>query len=184
MKHITTPLTIDKIEALQVGEEIRLSGIIYTGRDAVHKRLLELIQKQQLLPFDIQDQTIFYVGPTPAKPDQIFGSSGPTTSGRMDEYAPTLISLGLRSMIGKGYRNASVKEAIIKYKGIYLGAIGGAGAFTSTCIVRSELIAFKDLGPEAIYKLEVKDMPLVVIIDCLGKDWYEIGQQNYLHTYK
>lgn len=180
MISLHTPLTKEKIAALHAGDEVLLSGIIYTGRDAAHKRLLELLQENKPLPFPLENQVIFYVGPTPSKPGHVFGSGGPTTSGRMDVYAPTLISLGLRSMIGKGYRNQVVKDAIIKHNGVYFGAIGGAGALMSSCITSCEVIAFEDLGPEAVRKLEVKDMPLVVILDSFGHDQYEIGRKDYL----
>lgn len=184
MIHLQTPLTPDKIEKLKAGDEVLLSGTIYTGRDAAHKRLIALLDENQPLPFDIKNQTIFYVGPTPSKPQMAFGSGGPTTSGRMDAYAPTLIRLGLHAMIGKGYRNDDVKKAIVDYGGVYFGAIGGAGAMMSACIKKCEIIAFEDLGPEAIRKLEVKDMPLVVVIDSQGQDLYKIGRQNYLNQHK
>lgn len=180
---LETPLTKDKVKDLKVGDEVSLSGIIYTGRDAAHKRLFQLLDDNQELPFDIKDQTIFYVGPTPAKEGQVFGSGGPTTSGRMDAYSPRLIKLGLRSMIGKGYRSEEVKQAIKDNDGIYFGAIGGAGAMMSSCIEECEVIAFDDLGPEAIRRLKVKNMPLVVVIDSLGNDLYEIGRKNYLKNH-
>lgn len=184
MIKLTTPLTNEKIKELHAGDEVMLSGTIYTGRDAAHKRLMTLIEEKKELPFPLMDQVIFYVGPTPSKPGKVFGSGGPTTSGRMDMFAPTLIKLGLRSMIGKGYRLQSVKEAIIKNGGVYFGAIGGAGALMSNCIKKCEVIAFDDLGPEAIRKLEVKDMPLVVIIDCYGNDQYILGRNDYLNMSK
>lgn len=177
---LQTPLTKEKLALLRAGDEVSLSGTLYTGRDAAHKRLIELLQENKPLPFSLEDQVIFYVGPTPSKPGHVFGSGGPTTSGRMDAYAPTLIALGLRSMIGKGYRNQEVKEAIKKHQGVYFGAIGGAGAIMSSCITSCQIIAFEDLGPEAIRKLEVKDMPLVVVVDSLGNDQYEIGRKDYL----
>lgn len=180
---LETPLTKDKVKDLKAGDEVSLSGIIYTGRDAAHKRLFQLLDDNQELPFDIKDQTIFYVGPTPAKEGQVFGSGGPTTSGRMDAYSPRLIKLGLRSMIGKGYRSEEVKQAIKDNDGIYFGAIGGAGAMMSSCIEECEVIAFDDLGPEAIRRLKVKNMPLVVVIDSLGNDLYEIGRKNYLKNH-
>lgn len=145
---------------------------------------MALIEKGEKLPLPLEDQVIFYVGPTPSKPGKVFGSGGPTTSGRMDAFAPTLIKLGLRSMIGKGYRLQSVKDAIIEYDGIYLGAIGGAGAMMSSCIKKCEIIAFDDLGPEAIRRLEVVDMPLVVIIDSYGNDQYILGRNDYLNMCK
>ena len=142
--------------------------------------MIEFIEEGIELPFDVQDQIIYYVGPTPARPGSIFGSGGPTTSGRMDAYTPTMLSMGLRGMIGKGYRNQAVKEAMKEYGGVYFGAIGGAGAYISRCIQSCEVIAFEDLGPEAIRKLYVKDFPLTVIIDTFGNDLYEIGRKNYL----
>ena len=134
MIYLETPLTVDKIKQLKAGDEVFLSGTIYTGRDAAHKRLIQLLDEGKELPFNIQDQTIFYVGPTPSKPGQVFGSGGPTTSGRMDAYSPRLIKLGLHAMIGKGYRSDAVKKAIVDYHGVYFGAIGGAGAMMSSCI--------------------------------------------------
>ena len=184
MIYLKTPLTVDKIKKLHAGDEVMLSGVIYTGRDAAHKRLMTLIEEGKELPFPLKDQIIFYVGPTPSKPGEIFGSGGPTTSGRMDAFAPMLIKMGLRSMIGKGYRQASVKEAIVENNGIYFGAIGGAGAMMSNCIKKCEIIAFDDLGPEAIRRLEVENMPLVVIIDSDGNNQYILGREDYLSTCK
>lgn len=186
MKHITTPLTKEDVLELKAGDQVLLSGTLYTGRDAAHKRLIELIEKGEKLPFDVHDQVIYYVGPTPTKPGMIFGSGGPTTSGRMDAYAPTLLSLGLSGMIGKGYRIEAVKQAIVEHQGIYFGAIGGAGAYISQCVKECEVIAFDDLGPEAIRRLKVEDFPLTVVIDSLGNDLYEIGRHNYLkeHDYE
>lgn len=180
MIRLTTPLTIDKVKALKAGDQVLLSGTIYTGRDAAHKRLAELVKQGKDLPFDPKDQIIYYVGPTPAKPGQIFGSGGPTTSGRMDAYAPTMLSLGLRGMIGKGYRNDNVKEAMCMYTGVYFGAIGGAGAYISQCVKQAKVIAFEDLGAEAIRELYVEEFPLTVVIDCEGNDLYEIGKKEYL----
>lgn len=181
MIELTTPLTKEKIASLKAGDEVLLSGTVYTGRDAAHKRMMALIEENKPLPFDLEDSVIFYVGPTPSAPGQVFGSGGPTTSGRMDKFSPTMISLGLRSMIGKGYRSDEVKQAIIKHTGIYFGAIGGAGAMMSSCIKQCDVIAFEDLGPEAVRKLEVEKMPLVVVIDSQGNDLYEIGRENYLN---
>ena len=175
MIKLTTPLTVEKIKQLHAGDEVMLSGTVYTGRDAAHKRLMGLIEEGKELPFPLMDQVIFYVGPTPSKPGKVFGSGGPTTSGRMDAYAPILIKLGLRSMIGKGYRLQN---------GVYFGAIGGAGALMSNCIKKCEIIAFDDLGPEAIRRLEVEDMPLVVIIDSYGNDQYILGRNDYLNMSK
>lgn len=180
MIKLTTPLTEEKVRQLKVGDQILLSGTIYTGRDAAHKRLIERIKNKEPLPFNPVDQIIYYVGPTPTKPGKIFGSGGPTTSGRMDAYAPSLLELGLRGMIGKGFRQENVKEAIKAHVGVYFGAIGGAGAYIGKCVQSSKIIAFEDLGAEAIRELVVKDFPLTVVIDFLGNDLYEIGRKNYL----
>lgn len=179
---ITTPLTEEKSKRLKAGDTVLLSGIIYTGRDAAHKRLIELLDKGEELPLSIKDEIIYYVGPSPAKPGQVIGSAGPTTSYRMDPYAPRLLDLGLRGMIGKGARSKEVIEAIIRNKGVYFGAIGGAAALIGKSIVKSEIIAYEDLGAEAIRQIEVKDMPLVVIIDSEGTNLYEVGQKDYLNT--
>ncbi|MCL2109787.1 MAG: FumA C-terminus/TtdB family hydratase beta subunit [Oscillospiraceae bacterium] len=170
MKKITTPFTTETIENLQVGEEILLSGEIFTARDAAHKRVCEMLDCGLPLPFEISGQVVYYTGPCPAPPDKIIGSVGPTTSARMDAYAPRLIRAGLRVMIGKGARNSAVVSAIREHKGLYLAAVGGAGALLSLCVERAELIAFEDLGAEAVYKLTVRDMPLVVAVDCGGAE--------------
>lgn len=179
-KRLTTPLTKDKVKDLKAGDEILLSGTIYTGRDAAHKRLVALIQKGEPLPFDVKDSVIYYVGPTPTPPKQVFGSGGPTTSGRMDAYTPTLLGLGLSGMIGKGYRNKEVIEAMKENHAVYFGAIGGAGAIIGNTVKKAEVIAFEDLGPEAIRRLEVEDLPLVVIIDDEGNNLYTLGREHYL----
>lgn len=184
MIEIHTPLSQKNIENLKAGDQVLLSGTIYTARDAAHKRIIELIKENKPLPFTLEDATIYFVGPTPTKEGQVFGSGGPTTSGRMDKYSPILLDLGLKGMIGKGYRNQEVKDHIVKNKAIYFGAIGGTGAAISKCVKKSEIIAFDDLGPEAIRKLEVEKMPLTVIIDAKGNDLYEIGRQTYLETIK
>lgn len=169
---ITTPFTTEMIKDLRAGERILLSGVIYTGRDAAHKRMTELLADNAPLPFDVRGQVVYYAGPCPAPPGRAVGSVGPTTSSRMDAYAPRLIQEGLRVMIGKGSRNGAVIDAIRRYTGVYLAAVGGAGALISLCIERAELIAFEDLGPEAVYKLSVRDMPLTVAIDCEGGNIY------------
>lgn len=179
---ISTPLTEEKTTKLKAGDSVLLSGVIYTGRDAAHKRLIELLAEGKELPLNIKDEIIYYVGPSPAKPGQVIGSAGPTTSYRMDPYAPKLLDLGLKGMIGKGARNQEVIDAIVRNKGIYFGAIGGAAALIAKSIVKSEVIAYEDLGSEAIRKIEVKDMPLVVIIDSEGTNLYEVGQKDYLST--
>lgn len=179
-KHITLPLTEELAKTLRAGDRVFLTGTVYTSRDAGHKRMCEALARGEQLPFDPQDATIYYVGPTPAKPGQVIGSAGPTTSGRMDAYAPTLMSVGARGMIGKGARLPEVVEAMQKYSGVYFGAIGGAGALLAKCIKSAELIAYEDLGAEALRKLWVQDMPLVVIIDCQGSNLYETGPAAYL----
>ena len=184
VRHITLPLTKELAETLHAGDTICLTGTIYTSRDAGHKRMCEALKRGEALPFDPEDATIYYVGPTPAKPGQVIGSAGPTTSGRMDAYAPALMSAGVRGMIGKGARLPEVVEAMKTYSGVYFGAIGGAGALLAKCIRKSELIAYEDLGAEALQKLYVEDMPLVVIIDSKGRNLYEEGRAAYLASKK
>lgn len=172
-KHITTPLTYEKIKDLKKGDFVFLSGVIYTARDAAHERLVKLIEDGKELPFDMQNATIYYVGPTPTKPGQVIGSCGPTTSYRMDAYTPKLIENGLSGMIGKGKRSPEVIDAMKKYHAIYLAGIGGAAALTASSVISQELICYEDLGAEAVRKLEVKDMPLIVAIDIEGNDIFE-----------
>ena len=179
-RKITLPLTEELAKTLHAGDTVLLSGVIYTSRDAGHKRMCETLAKGEELPFDPTDATIYYVGPTPAKPGQVIGSCGPTTSGRMDAYAPTMMSVGARGMIGKGARLPEVIDAMKKYSGVYFGAIGGAGALLNKCVKSCELIAYEDLGAEALRKLYVEDMPLTVIIDCEGNNLYEEGRKDYL----
>ena len=183
-KHITLPLTEELARSLHAGDTVYLTGEIYTSRDAGHKRMCESLAKGEPLPFDPKDATIYYVGPTPAKPGQVIGSAGPTTSGRMDAYAPTLMSVGARGVIGKGARLPEVVEAMKKYGGVYFGAIGGAGALLAKCIKRCELIAYEDLQSEALRKLYVEEMPLTVIIDSEGRNLYEEGREDYLRNRK
>ena len=176
---IQTPLNDSDLIDLRIGDKILLSGIIYTGRDAAHKRMYDLLVEGKPLPFDISGQVIYYVGPSPAKPGQIIGSAGPTTSGRMDAYAPLLIASGLKGMIGKGLRDHTVIDAMKQYKSIYMGATGGAAALISKKIKRCEVVAYDDLGTEAIHKLEIEDMPLIVINDIYGGDLYVEGINKY-----
>lgn len=183
-KRITTPLTKEKIKELKAGDSALITGTIYAARDAAHKRLIELLDRGEELPIDVKDAIVYYVGPTPAKPGQVIGSAGPTTSYRMDAYSPRLIEKGLRGMIGKGLRGAEVIEAIKKYTGVYFAAIGGAAALIGKSVVKSEIVAYEDLGAEAIRKLEVVDFPVVVVIDCEGNNLYEIGQRQYLDSLK
>ncbi len=181
-KKITLPLTRELAESLVSGDRVLLTGKIYTSRDAGHKRMCETLARGEDLPFDPTDATIYYVGPTPEKPGQVIGSAGPTTSGRMDAYAPTMMSVGARGMIGKGARLPQVIEAMKEHSGVYFGAIGGAGALLSRCIKSSKLIAYEDLGAEALRELWVEDMPLTVIIDCKGNNLYETGRAEYLKS--
>ncbi len=183
-RHITLPLTEEMARSLHAGDTVYLTGEIYTSRDAGHKRMCESLARGEKLPFDPMNATIYYVGPTPAKPGQVIGSAGPTTSGRMDAYAPALMAVGARGMIGKGARLPEVVEAMKKYGGVYFGAIGGAGALLAKCIKRCELIAYEDLQSEALRRLYVEDMPLTVIIDSEGRNLYEEGRAEYLKNRK
>ena len=183
MEHyVNLPLTAEKAKLLRAGDTVYLTGEVYTSRDAGHKRMVELLKRGEELPFDPKDATIYYVGPSPARPGQIIGSAGPTTSGRMDAYAPILLAQGVRGMIGKGARSPEVIEAMKQHTGVYFGAIGGAGALLAKCIKSSELIAWEDLQSEALRRLWVEDMPLVVVIDCEGNDLYAQGRAAYLAT--
>ena len=179
-KRITTPLTAEKTKDLKAGDDVLISGVIYTGRDAAHKRLVELVKEGKQLPVDLKDAIIYYVGPAPAKPGQAIGSAGPTTSYRMDAYAPTLLDLGLKGMIGKGKRSVEVIDAMKRNDAVYFGAIGGAGALLSKCIKKAEIVCYEDLGAEAVRRLEVEDLPVVVVIDKDGNNLYEEGRKSYL----
>ncbi len=177
---VTTPFTADKAKSLKAGDVVLISGTVYTARDAAHKKMTELLAAGGSLPFDIRDAIIYYVGPSPAKPGNIIGSAGPTTSGRMDAYTPALLDLGLRGMIGKGARTPEVIESICKNQAVYFGAIGGAAAVMARCVRSVEIIAYEELGAEAVRKLVVEDLPVIVAIDSQGNNYYEIGQQAYL----
>ncbi|NCB41459.1 MAG: Fe-S-containing hydro-lyase [Clostridia bacterium] len=177
---LQTPLTLEKTKALKAGDMVLISGEIFTARDAAHKRMIEILRMGGELPIDIKDAVIYYVGPTPAKPNHVIGSAGPTTSGRMDAYTPALLDLGLKGMIGKGARNSAVVESIKKNGAVYFAAIGGAAAVMAQCIKEVEVIAYEELGAEAIRKLKVEDLPVIVAIDSYGKNYYEIGQSTYL----
>ena len=183
-KKITMPLTAEKAAELHCGDNVLLSGVIYTGRDAAHKRLTELIDAGKELPFDVKDSVIYYVGPAPAKPGQVIGSAGPTTSYRMDAYASALLDLGLKGMIGKGKRSPEVIESMKKNGAVYFGAIGGCGALLAKCIKKAEVICYEDLGAEAVRRLEVENLPAVVVIDSKGNNLYEEGRKNYLAAEK
>lgn len=177
--NIKSPLDEEMIRRLEAGDQVFITGIIYVGRDAAHKRLVEALDQGKPLPFDIKGQTIYYMGPAPAKPGQPIGSAGPTTSGRMDAYSPRLIAEGLKVMIGKGMRSKAVKDAIKEHRAVYLAAIGGAGALISKTIKKSEVIAYEELGAEAIRRLEVENFPATVINDVRGGDLYEDGKAKY-----
>ena len=183
-KIITTPLTREKVRELKSGESVYITGTIYTARDAAHKRLCELVAQGKELPMEIKDAIIYFVGPTPAKPGQAIGSAGPTTSYRMDAYSPTLISIGQTGMIGKGKRSPEVVAAMKEHGAVYFGAIGGCGALLSKCIKKAEIVAYEDLGAEAIRKLDVEEFPVVVIIDSEGNNLYETGRREYLNSLK
>ena len=174
------PMSRDTARTLRAGDSCLISGTIYTARDAAHKRLCALVAEGKELPFDIKDAVIYFVGPTPEKPGQVVGSAGPTTSYRMDAYSPTLIALGQTGMIGKGKRGAEVVDAMKEHGAVYFGAIGGCGALLSRCIKKAEIIAYEDLGAEAIRRLEVENFPVVVIIDSEGNNLYETGPAAYL----
>jgi fumarate hydratase subunit beta len=178
-KKVTLPLTDEALERLRAGDEVLLSGVLYTGRDAAHKRMFESLEQGKPLPFDIKGQTIYYVGPSPARPGRPIGAAGPTTSGRMDIYSPRLIAGGLKGMIGKGMRSPEVQAAIKKYKAVYFGAIGGTGALIAKSIREAEVIAYEELGTEAIHRLVVKDFPVTVINDIYGADLYRDGKAKY-----
>jgi len=179
LKKVILPLTEETVAGLKAGDALLLSGIMYTARDAAHKRMIEALERRDTLPFDIKGQTLYYVGPSPAPPGRVIGSAGPTTSTRLDAYTPRLLAAGLKGMIGKGPRSSEVKEAMKKYGAVYLAAIGGTGALLAKSIVKSEVVAYADLGPEAVLRLEVKDFPATVINDIYGGDLYEAGRMNY-----
>ena len=178
-KYIKTPITDNTIKNLKTGDFVYISGIIYVARDAAHKRMQEMLEKGQGLPFELNNNIIYYMGPSPARQGRPIGSAGPTTSGRMDKYAPALLDLGLKGMIGKGKRSKEVKDALIRNKAIYFAAIGGAGALLSKSIIKSETIAFEDLGAEAVLKLEVENFPVIVVMDYEGNDLYETATKEY-----
>ncbi|MCI9563234.1 MAG: Fe-S-containing hydro-lyase [Oscillospiraceae bacterium] len=179
---IKTPLSREQARQLKAGDSCLISGVIYTARDAAHKRLCELAEQGKPLPVDMKDAVIYYVGPTPARPGEAIGSAGPTTSYRMDAYSPLLISLGETGMIGKGKRGPEVIAAMKEHGAVYFGAIGGCGALLSQCVKKAEIVAYEDLGAEAIRRLEVEDFPVIVVIDSRGNNLYETGRQAYLES--
>lgn len=176
---IQAPFNEETILSLKAGDRVLISGTIYAARDAAHKRMFETLEQGGSLPIDIEDKVFYYVGPTPPKPGQVIGSAGPTTSGRMDKYTPTLLDLGLKGMIGKGYRSEEVIEAIKRNKAVYFAAIGGSGALIARTIKEVEVVAYEDLGTEAIRKMIVEDFPAVVINDAYGNDWYKQGIKSF-----
>jgi fumarate hydratase subunit beta len=176
---LNIPLKDETVEKLRIGDRVLISGIIYTGRDAAHKRLFDLLEAGKELPFSLEGQVIYYVGPTPARPGQVFGSAGPTTSYRMDAFAPALIARGLKGMIGKGMRSDQVKKAMMAHKAVYFAATGGAGALLAKRVKKAEVLAYEDLGPEAIRRLEVEDLPVIVVNDVYGSDLYVEGAKQY-----
>lgn len=178
-RHITAPITKEVSESLRAGDYVYITGTIYTARDAAHKRMDEALDRGEKLPLDIKDQVIYYMGPSPAREGRPIGSAGPTTASRMDKYAPRLLDLGQSAMIGKGKRTKEVLDAVVRNKAVYFAAVGGAGALLSKCIKSSEVIAYEDLGAEAIRKLEVEDFPVIVVADCEGNNLYETAIKQY-----
>lgn len=178
-RYIEVPFSDETAASLHAGDYVYLTGTIYTARDAAHKRMYEALERNERLPFDVRDSVIYYMGPSPARPGRPIGSAGPTTSSRMDKYAPVLIDMGLKGMIGKGRRNQDVKAAIVRNKAVYFAAVGGAGALLSKSIVSSDVIAYEDLGTEAVRRLQVKDFPVIVVADAGGKDLYESAAGQY-----
>ena len=178
-QYINAPFGEEVTSKLKAGDYVYISGTIYTARDAAHKRMAEALSREEELPFDIKDQVIYYMGPAPAREGQVIGSAGPTTASRMDKYAPELLDLGLKGMIGKGKRSKAVLDGVVRNKAVYLAAVGGAGALLSKCITSAEVIAYEDLGTEAIRKLTVKDFPAIVVVDCDGHNLYETAVEAY-----
>ena len=178
-RHITVPVAKEEIQDLRAGDYVYLTGVIYTARDAAHKRMDEALSERKELPLDIENQMIYYMGPSPAREGRPIGSAGPTTASRMDKYAPRLLDLGLGGMIGKGKRSQAVQDAIVRNKAVYFAAVGGAGALLSKCIKRADVIAYDDLGTEAIRRLEIEDLPAIVVIDSEGKNLYETAVKEY-----
>jgi fumarate hydratase subunit beta len=179
VKDLRTPLTDTDVRSLKAGDRVRISGVIYTARDAAHGRLAPLVEKGEQLPIDVKGQIIYYTGPSPARPGGVIGSVGPTTASRMDKFTPALLALGLKGTIGKGYRGQPVKDALKQHTGVYFGSIGGAGAVLSEFVKKAEVVAYEDLGTEAIRRLEVEGFPAIVLYDCHGGDLYQEGQKVY-----
>jgi len=182
--HLTTPVTAEMLSPLRAGDTVYLSGIVYSSRDAAHKRMIELLNHGEQPPYPLEGSAVYYVGPTPERPGEVIGAAGPTTSGRMDSYSPALLDLGQKIMIGKGRRSGAVKDAIVRNGAVYLGAVGGAGAVMAQAIKASDIICWPDLGCEAVRKMQVENFPLTVIIDSAGNDLYEQGPAAYLASVK
>lgn len=178
-RHINVPFDADIVKELKAGDYVYLTGTIYTARDAAHKRMYEALQNGEALPFDIEGNVIYYMGPSPAREGRPIGSAGPTTASRMDKYTPALLELGMRGMIGKGRRTEAVRESMMKNQAVYFAAVGGAGALLSKSILQAEVIAYEDLGTEAIRKLEIKDFPVIVVMDCEGNNLYDMANEQY-----
>lgn len=179
-KHVSTPITEEISQDLHAGDYVYISGTVYVARDAAHKRMMDALDQGKALPFEIKNSVIYYMGPSPARDGQVIGSAGPTTASRMDKYAPKLLDLGNRAMIGKGKRSEAVTEAIIRNKAVYFAAIGGAGALISKCIKKSEIVCYEDLGAEAVRKIEVEDFPVIVVVDSEGNNLYETAIREYM----
>lgn len=178
-RHINVPFDADIVKELKAGDYVYLTGTIYTARDAAHKRMYEALQNGEALPFDIKGNIIYYMGPSPAREGRPIGSAGPTTASRMDKYTPALLELGMRGMIGKGRRTEAVRESMMKNQAVYFAVVGGAGALLSKSILQAEVIAYEDLGTEAIRKLEIKDFPVIVVMDCEGNNLYDMAIEQY-----
>ncbi|MBN1151961.1 MAG: Fe-S-containing hydro-lyase [Dehalococcoidia bacterium] len=178
-KHVTLPFTDEVVGELRAGDRLLLTGVLYVARDAAHKRMVEALDRGEQLPIDIRGATIYFMGPSPARPGRPMGAGGPTTASRMDPYSPRLVALGLKAMIGKGKRSLEVRKALQEHNAVFLGGIGGAGALLSKSVVSAEVIAYEDLGPEALRRLEVKDLPVTVVDDATGRDLYEEGRAKY-----
>lgn len=178
-KHLKVPFTADEAAALRAGDMVYLTGVVYTARDAAHKRMNDALDRGEQLPVDLSGNVVYYLGPTPARPGKVIGSAGPTTASRMDKYAPRLLDLGLRGMIGKGKRTQQVADAIVRNKAVYFAAVGGAGALLSKCIKKADVVAYDDLGTEAIRRLEVENLPVIVVIDSMGDNLYLTAPEKY-----
>lgn len=176
---LRSPFSVEAVASLRAGQEVLIAGVLYAARDAAHRRFVAALDAGQPLPFDIRGQTLYYVGPSPAPPGRAIGAAGPTTSGRMDTYTPRLLELGLRAMIGKGNRSQATREAMVRHGAVYLAAIGGAGALLAMAVKRAEVVAYPELGPEAVLRLEVEGFPAIVINDTHGGDWYEEGRARW-----